>query len=123
MVDQPPDVRVEDDATGPVIRFAGRIDRDAQAPVGEAWALASERVAPGGWVTLDFSAADYINSTGIALVVGLLADARRLDRRIRGRGLSTHYREIFRITRLTDYMTIEESAAPAGGDAAEVGRP
>jgi anti-sigma B factor antagonist len=122
MVDGPLDVRVEDDPTGPTILFSGRIDRDADAAVAEAWAVASGLATSGASVTLDFSGTDYINSTGIALLVRLLADARRLDRPIRARGLTAHYLEIFRITRLSDFMTIEESAAPAGGDTAEATR-
>ena len=62
-------------------------------------------------VTLDFGRVGYINSTGIALVVRLLADARRDGRAVRALGLAEHYREIFRITRLSDYMEIVEGDA------------
>ena len=51
--------------------------------------------------------------TGIALVVRLLADARRDGRAVRARGLTEHYREIFRITRLCDLMTIVEEGDDA----------
>jgi anti-anti-sigma factor len=59
-------------------------------------------------VVLDFADVDYINSTGIALIVGLLAQARAREVEVRASGLSDHYREIFEITRLVDFMTIEE---------------
>lgn len=59
---------------------------------------------------LDFSAVDYINSTGIALIVGLLAQARTAGQEVQARGLAEHYREIFRITRLSDFMTILDDA-------------
>lgn len=62
-------------------------------------------------LTLDFGEVGYINSTGIALVVRLLADARREGRGVRAVGLSPHYREIFRITRLSDFMDIVEGDA------------
>ena len=62
-------------------------------------------------VTLDFADVGYINSTGIALIVRLLADARRDGRTVRAVGLTPHYREIFRITRLSDFMDIVEGAA------------
>jgi len=62
-------------------------------------------------LTLDFGEVGYINSTGIALVVRLLADARRDGRGVRAVGLTPHYREIFRITRLSDFMDIEGDAA------------
>ena len=58
-------------------------------------------------VVLDFAATDYINSSGLAVIVGLLAQARSTGIEIRAQGLSEHYREIFEITRLSDFMTIE----------------
>ena len=77
-------------------------------------------------VELDFAGVDYINSTGIALIVRLLAEARRDHREVRARGLSEHYREIFRITRLSDYVTLEDdeivSALPVGGGQTEGGQ-
>ena len=64
-------------------------------------------------VVLDFGAVDYINSTGIALIVRMLAEARRDHREVVALGLSDHYREIFRITRLSDYLTIADATTPA----------
>jgi anti-anti-sigma regulatory factor len=49
---------------------------------------------------------DYINSTGIALIVGLLARARASRRRLLAYGLSDHYVEIFNITRLSDFVSV-----------------
>jgi hypothetical protein len=39
----------------------------------------------------------------------MLAEARRDHREVIALGLSDHYREIFRITRLSDYLTIADS--------------
>ena len=64
-------------------------------------------------MVLNFEAAGYINSTGIALIVGMLAKARAAGLPIRAYGLTPHYREIFEITRLADFLAIntdEESA-------------
>ncbi len=58
-------------------------------------------------IVLDFSRVDYINSTGIALIVGLLARARTAQILLEARGLSDHYREIFTITRLSDFIDIK----------------
>jgi anti-anti-sigma factor len=58
-------------------------------------------------LTLDFSRAAYINSTGIAVLVRLLAAGRRDGVEVRARGLSPHYVEIFEITRISDFMRIE----------------
>ncbi len=56
---------------------------------------------------LNFAGVDYINSTGIALIVGLLAKARAAHTPLAATGLSEHYREIFTITRLSDFMEIQ----------------
>jgi len=82
-----------------------RADETLHAAYGEVAALGSSRLS------LDFHDVGYINSTGIALVVRLLVDARRDGRHVRAIGLSPHYREIFRITRLSDFMDIVEGDA------------
>ena len=57
-------------------------------------------------IVLNFSAVSYINSTGIALIVGLMARARKVHRTLAVYGLSDHYLEIFQITRLADFIKI-----------------
>lgn len=64
-------------------------------------------------LVLNFAAAGYINSTGIALIVGVLARARRARLPLLVYGLSPHYQEIFEITRLADFMTIYSDEASA----------
>ncbi len=85
-----------------VIDMRGEIDGSAEAAMDAGYGEA----AAGGQATivLNFEAVDYINSTGIALVVGVLARARAEGRTLVAVGLSEHYREIFTITRLSDYM-------------------
>jgi anti-anti-sigma factor len=64
-------------------------------------------------VLLDFAAVEYINSTGIAVLVTLLAAASADGRRMAACGLTGHYREIFAITRLSDFIELfddEQSA-------------
>jgi len=86
---------------------------DLNARADEAMATAYARVVELGprRLSLDFNRVGYINSTGIALVVRLLADARRDGRLVRAIGLTDHYQEIFRITRLSDFMEIVEGDA------------
>jgi anti-anti-sigma factor len=64
-------------------------------------------------ILLNFSAVNYINSTGIALIVGLLAQARKSHRRIGVFGLSDHYLRIFRLTRLSDFMEVYQNESSA----------
>ena len=104
-----------------VIDLAGDIDGHAEASLEEAWgeAMGSSPTA----VTLNFHDAGYINSTGIALIVGMLAKARARGIPLSAYGLTPHYREIFEITRLADFMAIEadEDSAVQGADHTSAG--
>lgn len=100
-----------------VIDLHGEINGDAEQGLDRATNEA-ESYAPHT-ILLNFSDVSYINSTGIALIVGILARSRRDHRTVTACGLSEHYQEIFTITRLSDFMRMfpdEESAvaeAPA----------
>src|SRR6185295_2614123 len=80
-----------------VIELKGEIDIFGEETLNAAYREA-EAQSPKA-VLLNFSGVDYINSTGIALIVGLLAQARKAGRRLLTSGLSSHYVEIFQITR------------------------
>ncbi len=97
-----------------IIDLHGEIDSFGEEALNAAYAEA-ERANPPA-ILLHFGGVDYINSTGIALVVGLLAQARKTGRRLLTTGLSSHFEEIFRITRLADFMSIypDEASALAG---------
>ncbi|MGA7272499.1 MAG: STAS domain-containing protein [Acidimicrobiia bacterium] len=105
-------VRVEEQDGVVALRMSGDVDRTAHERLDEAYATTS-----GGSVVLDFSDVDYINSTGIAVIVGILAKARAEGRQVRAFGLSDHYRQIFQITRIADFMAIydDEATAVAAG--------
>ena len=107
--------RVDDGPSGPTIHMTGRLDRDGDAAMADAYSRATADDART--VRLDFAGVDYMNSTGIALVVRILAEARRDGRTVEAVGLSEHYREIFRITRLSDFVVmIDDPAAVAAGN-------
>ena len=91
------------------VRLSGDLNGRADTTMADTYAQVAE-LDPHR-VSLDFGRVGYINSTGIALVVRLLADARRDGRTVRAIGLSEHYQEIFRITRLSDFMEIVEGDA------------
>ncbi len=110
----PTGVRLRDRVA--VIDLAGDVNARAEASLDTAWAEAT-RDGPEA-VVLNFEDAGYINSTGIALIVGLLARARAHAIPIRAYGLSPHYREIFEITRLADFLAInpDEDSAVRGAE-------
>jgi anti-anti-sigma factor len=99
-----------------VIDLSGEINSFAEDALNAAYAEA-ERSEPGT-IVLNFTSVDYINSTGIALIVGLLAKARKVRRKLVVFGLSDHYLEIFQITRLADFMTIYSNEQEALADVA-----
>ena len=91
-----------------VIELSGEVDGSAAAVLTAAYHRAVDGDSGGsmGTVVLDFAAVDYINSTGIALIVSVLARARAERRKVVACGLSAHYREIFDITRLSDFIEL-----------------
>jgi anti-sigma B factor antagonist len=94
-----------------VVDLPPQIDSAAEHALNDAYAAAAAHGSKT--VLLNFAGVDFLSSTGIALIVGILARARKDGRAITASGLSDHYREIFEITRLADFMTIfpDESAA------------
>jgi anti-anti-sigma factor len=98
-------VDVEQREQTAVLHMHGEINSTADAALADAYSQAEQ--SNPATVVLDFHDVDYINSTGIALIVGLLARARAAHRSLTAVGLSDHYREIFTITRLSDFMEIQ----------------
>lgn len=100
-----------------VLELTGELNSSANGILGPAYDQAVKQDDPRT-VVLDFTGVDYINSTGIALVVGVLARARAESRTLIAVGLSEHYREIFTITRLSDYMQMYADVGSAIGSPA-----
>lgn len=94
-----------------ILVMAGDLGAEADTILDDAYTQAT---ASGATViVLDCSAVQFINSSGIALIVRLLADARRNGREVRAFGLSPHYVEIFEITRIAEFVRIFDSPAEA----------
>jgi anti-sigma B factor antagonist len=115
------DAEVSQLAGGAVISLSGDVDGTAA----EVLTSAYDRAVTGGdpaSIVLDFAGVGYINSTGIALIVSVLAKARSQSRKVVASGLSAHYREIFDITRLSDFIelfpdldhAVSQLTSPAG---------
>ena len=107
-----------------IIDLHGEINAFAEDVLNKAYAEAESRRAEV--ILLNFSDVDYINSTGIALIVSLLARARKSKRRLLACGLSDHYVEVFQITRLVDFMSVfpdEKSALAEEGRASITSSP
>jgi anti-anti-sigma factor len=96
---------------GMIIDLHGEINGGVEALLNAAYERAEAQNPTS--IALNFSDVQYINSTGIALIVGLLARARKAKRTLMVFGLSEHYMDIFNITRLVDFMRVypDEQAA------------
>ena len=71
-------------------------------------------------IVLNFEGLEYMNSSGIGLLVTLLIRVNREKQRLLTYGLSEHYQSIFQITRLDDAIGIygsEEEAVKAANSA------
>jgi anti-sigma B factor antagonist len=105
-----------------VIDLRGELDAQADGSLRDAYAEAAAFHARA--ILLSFRSVGYITSTGIALVVGLLARARKDGREVTACDLSDHYQNVFEITHLVDLMRIfpdEECAVIGLGEATTTG--
>ena len=93
-------LRIQGDSA--IVDLIGDINRAAEPVLNDAYA----QVAAAGCsrIVLNFSGTEFINSTGIAVIVGVLAKARQEGRAVMACGLTDHYQHIFQITRLADFM-------------------
>ena len=104
MAGKPFEAHVRQQPGQAIIDLSGEINATAENDLSAAYSEAESQNP--AVVILNFTNVHYINSTGIALIVGLLARARKAHRQLAVFGLSDHYVEIFHITRLADFMTI-----------------
>ncbi len=110
------DVRKVNDGVS-VIDVKGELSAFAEGVLMDAYAQASDgRVRA---IVLNFEGLEYMNSSGIGLLVTLLIRVNREKQRLLTYGLSEHYRSIFQITRLDDaigiYGSEEEAVEAADG--------
>jgi anti-anti-sigma factor len=84
-----------------VLRFEGDIastSKDAVLGVYQALPKESARL-----ILLDFTKVDYINSSGIALVIQLLIEAASAGQKVGAFGLSAHFAKVFTMVGITKY--------------------
>ena len=113
-------VRRVDDGVA-VIELTGDVTAACETELMDAYREAGRAEIRG--LVLDFRRLDYMNSSGIGLLVTLLVRAKREGRQISAFGLSDHYRQIFELTRLDEVISVhddEEQAVTAAGTAATV---
>lgn len=103
-------VRKATDSTS-IIDIVGEINAFAENELMDAYTEATSGGARN--IILNFSGLDYMNSSGIGLLVTLLIRANRQKQRLMACGLNDHYRQIFELTRLNEAITIYPNEAEA----------
>lgn len=101
------------DGSVSVIDIDGEVTGASEATLAEAYSEASATGAKT--VIFNFTDLEYMNSSGIGLLVTTLIRAQRQGQKLMAYGLSDHYRQIFTLTRLDEAITIhdDEEAAVA----------
>ena len=96
-----------------ILDIAGDVNSTSESRLMDAYTTASAAGATA--LLLNFERMDYMNSSGIGLLVTLLVRAQRRGQRLDAFGLDDHYREIFELTRLDEAITVhaDENAALA----------
>lgn len=64
-------------------------------------------------LVIDFTDASYINSAGIASLVGIVADMVEKKGTLRFSGLAPHYQRIVKIVGITEYVDLYSSTEEA----------
>ena len=94
-----------------VIRFEGDIaSTSKEAVLGAYQSLPKETTKI---ILLDFTGVDYINSSGIALVIQLLIEAANASQKVYCFGLSTHFTKVFTMVGITKYSGLFPTQAEA----------
>ena len=96
-----------------VLRFEGDIastSKDAVLGAYQALPKATVKI-----VLLDFTKVDYINSSGIALVIQMLIEASNSGQKVYAYGLSPHFTKVFTMVGITKYAGLfpDQNAALA----------
>jgi anti-sigma B factor antagonist len=103
------DVRRITDAA--IIDIHGEVTAFAENVLMDAFTQASQNGTHT--IVLNFTDLDYMNSSGIGLLVTLLIRAQRQQQRLSAYGLTEHYQQIFELTRLNEAIGIYEDEAAA----------
>jgi anti-anti-sigma factor len=94
-----------------VLRFEGDIASTSRdAVLGTYQSLSKTTVKQ---ILLDFTKVDYINSSGIALVIQLLIEASNSSQKVYAFGLSPHFVKVFTMVGITKYAGLFPSQAEA----------
>ena len=99
------------DTTTCMITIQGEISAFAERALLEAYTEASTPTTHA--IILNCTALEYLNSSGIGLLVAWLIRSKQKRQHLLACGLSEHYRHIFAITRLNEVLGVYNTEAQA----------
>ncbi len=103
-------VKAPDGSPVAVLRFTGDITSTSRDVVFGAY---REVPAAARKVVFDFSKMEYMNSSGIALIIELLMAASKADRSVQSFGLSPHFQKVFIMVGLNKYTHLHPDETTA----------
>jgi len=94
-----------------VIDISGELNGSGEEELMDAYTTASNGRTQA--IILNFTDLEYMNSSGIGLLVTMLIRVQRQKQQLLAYGLSEHYQQIFELTRLNEAITIFDSESAA----------
>lgn len=94
-----------------VIRFEGDISSASKDAVVGAYQGLSKTTVKS--ILLDFTKTEYINSSGIALVIQVMMEAANSGQKVKAFGLSAHFQKVFTMVGITKYAGLFPDQAAA----------
>ena len=88
----------------PIIHIAGEITSEAEDELKRQYDSIPDDKRER--IVIDFTETKYINSAGIAILIGLITRATDNKMKIEFSGLNPHFRKVMDIVGLTDFVTI-----------------
>jgi len=94
-----------------IIDLIGDVTNRGQEVIQSAYAQARESEAER--VFFNFAETEYINTSGIAVLISVIMEAEKAGRRIGLYGMSAHYHKVFNLVRLPLYADVYGSEGEA----------
>lgn len=94
-----------------VIDISGELNGYGEEVLMDAYTMASNGRTQA--IILNFTNLEYMNSSGIGLLVTMLIRVQRQKQQLLAYGLSEHYQQIFELTRLNEAISIYDSEEAA----------
>jgi anti-anti-sigma factor len=111
MLNQKTETRLRQAGDAVIIDLIGDVTNQGQEAIKSAYARALER-APQ-YVLFNFGETEYINTSGIAILISLVMKTEKAGHKIGLFGMSAHYAKVFELVRLPLYAEMYNSETEA----------